>query len=91
MLPGTESRALVFYPSCLRIDGDAAVQMIDTSIVRVHQHGACITKNQRQSMGRSQNGLTSTIHVLVDSNGLPVTGKLLSRLKSGSMLLADRG
>ena len=24
---------------------DAAVQMIDTSIVRVHQHGACITLN----------------------------------------------
>ena len=30
---------------------DAAVQMIDTSIVRVHQHGACM-KNKRQSMGR---------------------------------------
>jgi len=29
---------------------DAAVQMIDASIVRVHQHGACITRNQRQSM-----------------------------------------
>lgn len=28
---------------------DAAVQMIDTSIVRVHQHGACITTHQRQS------------------------------------------
>jgi hypothetical protein len=31
--------------------------MIDTSIVRVHQHGACITRNQRQSMGRSRGGL----------------------------------
>ena len=30
---------------------DAAVQMIDTSMVRVHQHGDCITKNKRQSMG----------------------------------------
>jgi len=84
---------------------DAAVQMIDTSIVRVHQHGASITRNQRQAMGRSRGGLTSNIHVLVDSNGLPVrsalspgeahdvrlAGKLLSRLKSGSMLLADRG
>ncbi|SHK84219.1 Transposase [Bradyrhizobium lablabi] len=37
---------------------DAAVQMIDTSIVRVHQHGACITRNQRQSMGRSRGGFT---------------------------------
>src|SRR5882757_2639404 len=56
-------------------------------------------------MGRSRGGLTSKIHAVVDSNGLPVrlalspgeahdvrlAGKLLSRLKSGSMLLADRG
>jgi len=48
---------------------DAAVQMIDTSIVRVHQHGACITRNRRQSMGRSRGGLTSKIHALVDTNG----------------------
>ena len=84
---------------------DATVQMIDTSIVCVHQHGACITKNWRQSMGRSRGGLTSKIHAVVDSNGLPVrlalspgeahdgrlAGKLLSRPKSGSILLADRG
>ncbi len=84
---------------------DAAVQMIDTSIVRVHQHGACITRNKRQSMGRSRGGLTSKIHAVVDTNGLPVqlaltageahdnrlAGRLLSSLKAGSMLLADRG
>jgi transposase len=40
---------------------DAEVQMVDTSIVRVHQHGACITRNRRQSMGRSRCGLTSKI------------------------------
>jgi len=51
---------------------DAAVQMIDTSIVRVHQHGACITRNRRQSMGRSRGGLTSKRHSLVDTNGLPI-------------------
>ena len=51
---------------------DAAVQMIDTSIVRVHQHGACVSRNKRQSMGRSRDGLTSKIHVVVDSHGLPV-------------------
>src|SRR5262249_57251918 len=51
---------------------DAAVQMIDTSIVRVHQHAACIARNRRQSMGRSRGGLTSKIHVVVDTNGLPV-------------------
>jgi transposase len=79
--------------------------MIDTSIVRVHQHGACITRYQRQLMGRSRGGLTSKIHAVVDGNGLPTRlalspgeahdvrlgGKLLSRLKSGPMLLADRG
>jgi transposase len=30
---------------------DAAVQMIDTSVVRVHQHGACITGEQRAAHG----------------------------------------
>src|SRR5262249_22367829 len=48
---------------------DAAVQMIDTSIVRVHQHGACGSRNKRQSMGRSRGGLTSKIHAVVYSNG----------------------
>jgi transposase len=56
-------------------------------------------------MGRSRGGLTSKIHAVVDINGLPMqldltageahdnwlAGKLLSRLKSGTMLLADRG
>src|SRR3954471_12374180 len=51
---------------------DAAVQMIDTSVVRVHQHGACIANNNRQDMGRSRGGLTSKIHAVVDTNGLPV-------------------
>jgi transposase len=84
---------------------DAAVQMIDTSIVRVYQHAACIARNRSQSMGRSRGGLTSKRHAVVDTNGLPVrlgltAGEahdnrlalsLLSRLRSGSMLLADRG
>jgi len=84
---------------------DAAVQMIDTSIIRVHQHAACIARNKKQSMGRSRGGLTSKIHAVVDTNGLPIrlalttgeahdnrlAGKLLSRMKSGTMLLADRG
>jgi hypothetical protein len=83
----------------------SVVQMIDTSIVRVHQHGACITWNRRQSIGRSRGGLTCKIHAVVDANGLPVrlaltageardnrlAGKLLSCLESKMMLLADRG
>jgi transposase len=78
---------------------DVAVQMIDTSIVRVHQHGSCIAGNAEQG------GLTSKIHAVVDTNGLPVRlgltpGEahdnrlcpiLLSNLRPRTMLLADRG
>ena len=56
-------------------------------------------------MGRSRGGLTSKIQAVVDRNGLPIrlaltageahdnrlAAKLLSRLKSGAILLADRG
>jgi transposase len=84
---------------------DAAVQMIDTSVVRVHQHGASIAGNAEQHMGRSRGGLTSKIHAVVDANGLPVhlgltPGEahdnrlcpvLLSGLRPRTMLLADRG
>jgi hypothetical protein len=51
---------------------DAAVQMFDTSNVRVHQHGACIAGNREQHMGRSRGGLTSKIHAVMDAVGRPV-------------------
>jgi transposase len=35
---------------------DATIQMIDASIVRAHQHGACIIRNRRQSTERSRGG-----------------------------------
>jgi transposase len=79
--------------------------MIDTSIVRVHQHGACIAGNRDQHMGRSRGGLTSKVHAVVDANGLPVRlglsrGEahanrlcpvLLAGLLPKTMVLADRG
>jgi hypothetical protein len=52
---------------------DAAVQ-IDISNVRVHQHGACITRNQRQSMERSRGGYFACRKTAIS-------------FKSGSMLL----
>jgi Transposase DDE domain len=69
---------------------DAAVQIIDTSIVRVHQHGACITRNRRQSMGRSRGGLTSKIHAVVDTNGLPVRLALTAGEAHDSLYTAQR-
>jgi hypothetical protein len=50
---------------------DAAVEMIDTFVMRVHQHGACIADNNHQDVGRSRGGLTCRIHAVVDTNGLP--------------------
>jgi transposase len=84
---------------------DAAVQMIDTSIVRVHQHGACIAENSEQHMGRSRGGLTCKVHAVVDANGLPVRlgltpgeahdnrlcSVLLDGLRPQAIVLADRG
>src|SRR5437879_962214 len=83
---------------------DAAVQMIDTSVVRVHQHGAFIAVNNHQDMGRSRGGLTSNFRAVVDTNGLPIhlaltpeeahdnrlCSVLLSALRPETMLLADR-
>jgi transposase len=80
------------------------VPRVNDRRVRVHQHGACISRNRTQSIGRSWGGLTSKIHALVDKNGLPpplaltpaeahdnrLARKFLSRLKPGSMLLVVR-
>jgi transposase len=83
----------------------AVVQMVDTYIVRVHQHGACIARNKEQQMGRSRGGLTSKVHAVVDAIGLPVrlglspgethVNRLCLELLAGlllkTMVLADRG
>ncbi len=83
----------------------AAVQMIDASVVRVHQHGACIAGKDEQQMGRSRGGRTSKLHAVVDANGRPVhlglkSGEahddrlcsiLLRGLKPRTMVVADRG
>lgn len=89
----------------LTVTRDGAVQMIDTSMVRVQQHAACIADSGNQAVGRSRGGLASKLHVVVDRNGLPLrlgitTGRahdnrpcstLLSGLAPRTMLLADRG
>jgi transposase len=84
---------------------DTAVRMIDTSVVRVHQHGACFAGNRDQHMGRSRGGLTGKVHAVVDANGLPLRlclspGEahdnrlcrvLLAGLQPKTTVLADRG
>ncbi len=55
-------------------DGD--IVMINSSCVRVHQHGAAVKRGARNGgdggMGRSRGGLTTKIHALVDAEGRPV-------------------
>ena len=51
---------------------DGSVQMIDTSIVRVHLHGDCAAGGETRQMSRSRGGLTTKIHACVDTNGMPV-------------------
>jgi transposase len=84
---------------------DVAVQMIDTSVIRVHQHGSCTKEGEHLCTGRSRGGLTTKIHAVVDANGLPIrlalsagqdhdsrlASHLLDGLKSHCILLADRG
>jgi len=84
---------------------NAAMQMIDTSMVRLHQHAACIADSGKQAVGRSRGGLTSKLHVVVDGQGLPVRvgitpgeaqgnrlcSALLTGLSPRTMVLADRG
>lgn len=80
--------------------------MIDSSCVRVHQHGASAKKGGSTDpcMGRSRGGLTTKIHALVDAEGRPVrmeltagqaadapiAERLLSDLQPGAPLLADK-
>lgn len=54
------------------VASDEVVQMIDTSVVRVHQHAACTSKDENLCTGRTRGGLTTKIHAVVDANGLPI-------------------
>jgi len=83
---------------------DAEVQMVDSTIVRAHQHATCIKHGADEGLGRSRGGLTTKIHAVVDANGLPIklalspghqhdslsAAELLSDLPDGGMLLADK-
>jgi transposase len=64
--------------------------MIDATIVRVHQHASCWAK-ERQAVGRSRGGLTTKIHALVDSFGLPLnfflTGGEVHEIKVAQQLV----
>lgn len=45
---------------------------LDGSIVRAHQHSSGASSAGEQALGKSRGGLTTKIHLSVDSGGLPV-------------------
>src|SRR5215472_3710352 len=57
----------------LTADADNEYAMIDSTIVRAHQHSAGASKkDENQALGRSKGGLSTKIHALVDALGNPL-------------------
>ena len=51
---------------------DWTVHFIDSTSIRVHQHGAGARGGAEEAIGRSRGGLTTKIHVRADRRGRPV-------------------
>lgn len=56
----------------LVISPDMEWKMIDGSVVKAHQHATGARKSEATGIGRSVGGLTSKIHMVVDSHGNPI-------------------
>ena len=57
----------------LALDADNEYAMIDSTVVRAHQHSAGARKaDGDQAIGRSKGGLSTKIHALVDALGNPM-------------------
>ncbi len=80
----------------LASDADNEYVMIDSTIVRAHQHSAGAKKKgpeQCQAIGRSRGGLTTKVHATVDALGNPTGFHLTSGqahdLEGADVLLND--
>jgi len=51
--------------------------MIDSTIVRAHQHASCTQNSAIEGFGRSRGGLTTKIHAVVDAND--ISGRIRRR------------
>lgn len=84
---------------------DGKVQMIDSSIGRVHRHASGAKKSGDCWIGRNQGGLTMKIHARVEAKGRPVclliflgevhdfmcAEALLVGLERRTIVIADKG
>ncbi|WP_419880250.1 IS5 family transposase [Pelagerythrobacter marinus] len=73
----------IFSAVSAAYEGDE--QSVDSSSIRVHQHGANAKRGSETAgvadlraccMGRSRGGLTTKVHAVTDARGLPITLKL---------------
>jgi transposase len=69
----------------LAADADNEYAMIDSTIVRAHQHSA---GGEDQAIGRSRGGLSTKIHTTVDALGNP-TGFFLTGGEAHDLVGAD--
>jgi transposase len=73
----------------LAADADNEYAMIDSTIVRAHQHSAGTKKaGEDQAIGRSRSGLSTKIHALVDALGNPI-GSFLTGGEAHDLVGAD--
>src|SRR6516165_6945265 len=74
----------------LAADADNEYAMIDSTIVRAHQHSAGAQKKagEDQAIGRSRGGLSTKIHATVDALGNP-TGFFLTGGEAHDLVGAD--
>jgi transposase len=49
-----------------------SLQLIDSSIIRAHQHAAGVQRGPDNAIGRSRGGLSTQIHAVVDQAGMPI-------------------
>jgi transposase len=92
-------KALIVEPA------DMEWKMIDGSVVKAYQHSCGARKGFERAIGKSVDGNTSKIHMVVDSHGSPIdfeitvgqindiklTTKLIERTPQSSYTLADKG
>lgn len=70
--------------------GLSTTQMIDTSSVRVHLHAGSTKKGDNDRlMGRSQGGLTTKLHAVVDAAGMPLRLGLAAGQRHDNSLAAE--
>ena len=78
----------------LASDADNEYAVIDSTIVRAHQHSAgAVEKDQDEAIGRSKRGLSTKIHATVDALGNPtwfhLSGGQACDLDGADVLLPD--